>query len=182
MYRTRLMRVVRFMLRAQFLRLSLRCRQGERCKDPSICGIKQANGNKNVFADCQWAEANDALFYVNSIADTALYNRGLFDTPLVSIKPQKVTVSKNTNPWLPFIADTPSNVFKFEKPLEFAFTPYFNLNDPSFGQPYSAQLNLYRSITFGARSRMAMLSQSLVVWRSLSCAFLSRLMPSPHFT
>ena len=96
-----------------------------------------------------WAEANDALYYDNGIADTALYNGNLTDAGLLSINPDKVQIS-NSSFWSSFIGDQPDNVLLYLQPLKFAFTPYFNLNDP-LGLPpfYTGALQIFKNFTFG---------------------------------
>jgi len=100
-----------------------------------------------------WAQANDALYWVNGVADTALYNGGLIDATLVSVDPAGAAVH-NASPWAAFIAQRPSNIVLFPEPLEFAFTPYFNLADPALGLPpvYTEPLKQFKAFTFGAFS------------------------------
>lgn len=100
-----------------------------------------------------WALANDALYWVNGVADTALYNSVLTNASLVSIDPDSASVY-NASPWAAFIPDKPTNIVLFTQPLEFAFTPYFNLSDPALGLPpaYTEALQQFKSFTFGAFS------------------------------
>jgi hypothetical protein len=100
-----------------------------------------------------WAEANDFLYWPNGVADTALYNGMLTDTPMVSINPDTAQIY-NESVWSEFISDKPTHIVLFSKPLEFAFTPYFNLMDPSLGldPAYIAALQIFKSFTFGAFS------------------------------
>jgi hypothetical protein len=104
-------------------------------------------------ASYAWAEANDYLYYPNGVADTALYNGMLTDAALVSINPGTATIN-NTSMWAGFVSAQPSHVVYFSKPLEFAFTPYFNLNDPTLelDPAYVGALQQFRSFTFGAFS------------------------------
>ncbi len=100
-----------------------------------------------------WAEANDALYWINGLADKALYNGVLTDASLIAVNPNKVNLS-NSSPWSAFVQRRPSNVVLFQRPLELAFTPYFNLNDPSLGldPAYAGALQVFRNFTFGAYS------------------------------
>lgn len=100
-----------------------------------------------------WAQANDALYWVNGLADTALYNGVLTDASLISIDPSSAAVH-NGSPWGAFISNPPENILLFSKPLEFAFTPYFNLSDPALGLPYeyTYALKQFSNYTFGAFS------------------------------
>lgn len=108
---------------------------------------------KTVKIGRPWAMANDALYWLNGVADKALYNGGLIDASPTSIDPAGVSL-QNASPWAAFIAKKPSNVFMFSQPLEFAFTPYFNLSDPALGLPaeYTEPLKQFKSFTFGAFS------------------------------
>ena len=100
-----------------------------------------------------WAEANDALYWTNGLADKALYNGRLTDADLVSIDPAGVAIS-NASDWAAFVPGTPRHVLLFPEPLEFAFTPYANLADPSIGldPAYTGALQAFKSYTFGAYS------------------------------
>lgn len=100
-----------------------------------------------------WAEANDYLYYANGVADNALYNGMLTDAALVSIDPATASID-NDSIWKDFISDQPSHIVYFSEPLEFAFTPYFNLDDPTLGldPAYVGALQQFKSFTFGAFS------------------------------
>jgi hypothetical protein len=104
-------------------------------------------------ASYAWAEANDYLYYPNGVADTALYNGMLTDAALVSIDPETANIN-NGSMWVGFVSARPSHIVYFSKPLEFAFTPYFNLNDPTLklDPAYVGALQQFRSFTFGAFS------------------------------
>ena len=104
-------------------------------------------------ASYAWAKANDYLYYANGVADTALYNGMLTDAALVSIDPGSSTIN-NASIWAGFVAAQPSHIVYFSKPLEFAFTPYFNLADSTLGldPSYVGALQQFRSFTFGAFS------------------------------
>jgi hypothetical protein len=96
-----------------------------------------------------WAEANDALYYLNGIADTALYNGNLTDAQLLSINPNSIQIS-NSSPWAALVGDKPENVLLYLQPLELAFTPYFNLNNVPWLPPeYTGALQLFKNFTFG---------------------------------
>jgi hypothetical protein len=108
---------------------------------------------KTVKIGQPWAQANDALYWLNGVADTALYNGGLTDASPISVDPASADVD-NDSPWAAFIADRPSNIVLFTQPLEFAFTPYANLSDPALDLPpaYTQALTQFKSFTFGAFS------------------------------
>jgi len=116
---------------------------------------KRANGvvGKTVLVGQPWAEANDALYWINGVADTARYNGNLTDSPMLSINPNQVRLS-NDSPWSAFVPEKPTHVLLFQQPLEFAFTPYFNLLDPSLGLPewYVTALQGFSNGTFGGIS------------------------------
>jgi hypothetical protein len=116
--------------------------------------VRPAPGEeKTVKVGRPWAQANDALYWINGVADTALYNGVLIDASPISVDPASAAVS-NASPWAAFIAGKPSSIVLFTKPLEFAFTPYFNLSDPALGLPpaYTEPLKQFKSFTFGAFS------------------------------
>ena len=115
--------------------------------------LPKAGTGRKVRIGKPWAEANDALYWLNGLADKALYNGVLTDASLIAVNPNTIDLS-NSSPWSAFVERRPSNVVLFQKPLEFAFTPYFNLDDPSLGLPpaYTSALQVFRSFTFGAYS------------------------------
>jgi len=104
-------------------------------------------------ASYAWAEANDYLYYPNGVADTALYNGMLTNAALVAIEPGTANIN-NASMWAGFVSSQPSHIVYFSAPLEFAFTPYFNLNDPTLklDPAYVGALQQFRSFTFGAFS------------------------------
>jgi hypothetical protein len=113
--------------------------------------VRSARG-KVVQVGQPWAEANDSLYYLNGIADTALYNGNLTGANLLSINPDTVQIS-NSSPWATFIGDKPEHVLLYLQPLELAFTPYFNLQDvPGMPPEYTAALQAFKKFTFGAFS------------------------------
>jgi hypothetical protein len=115
--------------------------------------LPPSGSEKTVKIGRPWAQANDALYWLNGVADTALYNGGLTDASPISVDPAGVAV-QNASPWAAYIPERPANVLLFPKPLEFAFTPYFNLSDPALGLPpaYTQALTQFKSFTFGAFS------------------------------
>jgi hypothetical protein len=115
--------------------------------------LPKTGAGRKVHVGKPWVEANDALYWINGLADTALYNGGLTDASLISVNPNKVELS-NSSPWAAFVKGKPSNVLLFQRPLELAFTPYFNLNDPSLGldPAYTGALQVFENFTFGAYS------------------------------
>jgi hypothetical protein len=121
-------------------------------------GLGQKNASppatgKYVEVGQPWAEANDVLYYVNGVADKALYNSNLTQAKLLSINPNKVQIN-NSSPWSGFVGDKPDNVLLYRQPLKLAFTPYFNLYDPAIGLDpgYVGALQLFKNITFGGFS------------------------------
>ena len=113
--------------------------------------VRPARGNV-VKVGQPWAEANDALYYLNGIADTALYNGNLTDADLLSVNPETVEIH-NSSPWASFIGDKPEHVLLYLHPLKLAFTPYFNLNAvPGLPPEYTDALQAFKNFTFGAFS------------------------------
>jgi hypothetical protein len=104
-------------------------------------------------ASYAWAEANDCLYYANGVADKALYNGMLTDAALVSIDPGTAGIY-NASIWAGFLSALPSHIVYFSQPLEFAFTPYFNLDDPTLelDPAYLGALQQFKKFTFGAFS------------------------------
>ncbi len=110
---------------------------------------------KTVLVSRPWAEANDALYWINGVADTARYNGNLTNSPMHLINPNQVELS-NDSPWSAFVPEKPAHILLFQQPLEFAFTPYFNLLAPEtiarLGIPYVSALQGFSDGTFGGIS------------------------------
>jgi hypothetical protein len=142
-----------FIKPASAVRYSISGQQAQVSSPDFQASIALPSSVKTIKIGRPWAMANDTLYWINGVADTALYNGALIEASPTAIDPASVTL-QNVSPWAGFIAMKPSNVFMFSQPLAFAFTPYFNLNDPSLGLPsaYTDALKQFKNFTFGAYS------------------------------
>ena len=77
----------------------------------------------------------------------------LTNAALVSINPCTASID-NASIWADFVSARPSHIVYFSEPLEFAFTPYFNLDDPTLDLDpyYVGALKQFKTFTFGAFS------------------------------
>lgn len=81
-------------------------------------------------ATLQWAKANDYIYWRNGIADKAYYNGTLTKERMTAVDPDCVEIHDGT-PWAQFVRPRPAHVLLFNTNLEFALSPWANLNDPA---------------------------------------------------
>lgn len=105
------------------------------------------------FASAEWSTANDLIYWENGVADKVLYNATLTRQPITRIRSHQFEL-RHESPWAAFTKKSPRHVFLYDKPIEFAVTPWANLQDPSLEitPAWKAQLQgiktqIYSSLT-----------------------------------
>ena len=81
-----------------------------------------------VRAAAEWIEANDYIYWLNGICDRTFYDSGLANARTRQIPSSEVTISDDTR-WGRFVEATPRHVIVFEDAIEFAMSPWWNLDD-----------------------------------------------------
>lgn len=81
-----------------------------------------------VRAACEWIEANDYIYWRNGICDRTFYDAGLANARTRQIDPAKVSIEDQTR-WGGLVDPTPRSVLLFEGAIEFAMSPWWNLDE-----------------------------------------------------
>jgi hypothetical protein len=74
----------------------------------------------------EWIVANDNIYWRNGIYDRTYYDADMIDAPVRSIPPADVSIDDQTH-WARFVDPVPKHVLKYEGPLSFMITPWFNV-------------------------------------------------------
>ncbi len=89
------------------------------------CG--QSDDAPVVRAAPEWVEANDYIYWRNGICDRTFYDAGLANARMRIVDTTSVSIENGT-PWSAFIEAVPRHVIVFEDPIEFAMSPWWNLD------------------------------------------------------
>lgn len=82
-----------------------------------------------VTAHREWVTANDYIYWRNGVCDRTFYDAGLADAAMVSVDPASAEITDGTQ-WAPFLEPAPRSIVAFTKPIEFAMSPWWNIDDP----------------------------------------------------
>jgi len=89
------------------------------------CG--RSEQGKPVRAAAEWIEANDYIYWRNGICDRTFYDAGLANARMRSVDPGQISISDDT-PWSRYIEPVPRHVIRFEGAIDFAMSPWWNLD------------------------------------------------------
>jgi len=81
-----------------------------------------------VRAAPEWVEANDFIYWRNGVCDRTFYDAGLANPRLRLIDPADVSIEDDT-PWGRLADPTPRHVIVFEDEIEFAMSPWWNIDE-----------------------------------------------------
>jgi hypothetical protein len=76
----------------------------------------------------EWIEANDYIYWRNGICDRTFYDSGMANPRARHIELDDVTIDDQT-PWARYLEPTPRHVVVFEDAIEFAMSPWWNVDD-----------------------------------------------------
>lgn len=93
----------------------------------SLIPSEAINAATEVMAANEWAAANDLIYWRDGVADRTYYDGQLIDTPMFSITPSALTIA-DTSEWSEFIDPMPVNVLMFQTGINFAISPWYNLD------------------------------------------------------
>ena len=79
-------------------------------------------------SDRVWVTANDYIYWRNGVCDRTFYDAGLADATMVSIEPATAEITDGTQ-WAPFLEPQPRSIVAFTRPIEFAMSPWWNIDD-----------------------------------------------------
>jgi hypothetical protein len=90
--------------------------------------IPKRDDAPRVRAHPEWVEANDYIYWLTGICDRTFYDSGLANARTRQIPSSEVEISDETR-WGRFVEPTPRHVIVFEDAIEFAMSPWWNLDD-----------------------------------------------------
>ncbi len=112
------------------------CRNGE-----SLDSVVQATDGGRFASSCrdpgngamvraapEWIEANDYIYWLNGICDRTFYDSGLANAKTRLVEPSNVQIQDSTR-WSSLVFPEPKHVVIFENAIEFAISPWWNLDD-----------------------------------------------------
>jgi hypothetical protein len=76
----------------------------------------------------EWIEANDYIYWLNGICDRTFYDSGLANPSVRRVDPANVAIQDDTR-WGALVAPDPKHVVVFENAIEFAMSPWWNLDE-----------------------------------------------------
>ena len=81
-----------------------------------------------VRATPEWIQANDYIYWRNGVCDRTFYDAGLANPRARAVVAAEVRI-ENTTPWGQFIEPVPASVLVFEDAIEFAMSPWWNIDE-----------------------------------------------------
>jgi hypothetical protein len=90
--------------------------------------IDALDGGRPVKADPEWIEANDYIYWRSGICDRTFYDSGLAKARARLLDNANAKIQDSTS-WAKFIDPNPKHVIVFEDAIEFAMSPWWNLDD-----------------------------------------------------
>ncbi len=76
----------------------------------------------------EWIEANDYIYWLNGICDRTFYDSGLANPKARLVEPDHVDIRDDTH-WATMVSSQPRHVVIFEDAIEFAMSPWWNLDE-----------------------------------------------------
>jgi len=92
------------------------------------CDVTLPTDAPSATSDREWVTANDYIYWRNGVCDRTFYDAGLADASMVSIDPSTAEITDAT-PWAQFIEPVPRSMVAFTKAIEFAISPWWNIDD-----------------------------------------------------
>jgi hypothetical protein len=100
------------------------CEDGGRFR--SVC--RKPDAGRPVRAAPEWIEANDYIYWLNGICDRTFYDAGLANARVVQLDPASVEIHDGTR-WGDMVEPTPRHVLVFQEAIEFAMSPWWNVDE-----------------------------------------------------
>jgi hypothetical protein len=76
----------------------------------------------------EWIEANDYIYWLNGMCDRTFYDSGLANPSVRLVEPANHTIEDTTR-WGAMCLPEPKHVVVFEDAIEFAMSPWWNLDE-----------------------------------------------------
>ena len=106
------------------------CEDGTRFR--SLC--RDLTGGEPFRAAAEWVEANDYIYWRNGICDRTLYDGALANASTRSLDVTRVEIDDETR-WRRWVDPVPRHVIVFDDALEFAVSPWWNVDEIATGSP-----------------------------------------------
>jgi hypothetical protein len=90
----------------------------------STCKLREEHPVARIATE--WIVANDNIYWRNGIYDRTYYDGNMIDAPVRSIPIEDVSIDDQTH-WVRFVDPEPKHVLKYDGPLHFMITPWFNV-------------------------------------------------------
>lgn len=92
----------------------------------SSCRARQSG--RLVTIDPEWVEANDFIYWLSGVCDRTFYDSGMARPRARLVEPSNVTIEDTTR-WGKMVHGDPKHVIVYENAIEFAMSPWWNLDD-----------------------------------------------------
>lgn len=76
----------------------------------------------------EWVEANDYIYWLSGICDRTFYDSGMANPRARLVEPADVEIHDTTR-WRALVAPQPRHVIVYEDAIEFAMSPWWNLDE-----------------------------------------------------
>lgn len=90
--------------------------------------VRKPEGGTVVRAAPEWIEANDYIYWRNGLCDRTFYDAGLANARTRQVDAVDVVIEDGTR-WSRSVDPTPRHVVVFEDAIEFAISPWWNLDE-----------------------------------------------------
>jgi len=92
------------------------------------CTCNKVLGGKRVRAHPEWVEANDFIYWLTGICDRTFYDAGMANARIRQLDPSEYSISDDSF-WGGLVDPTPRHVIVYDDAIEFAMSPWWNLDD-----------------------------------------------------
>ena len=90
--------------------------------------LPRSHDSPLVRSDPAWVCANDYIYWRNGVCDRTFYDAGLADASIREVDPMQVEIVNDTS-WVRYIDPVPRSVVLFDDAIEFAMSPWWNIDD-----------------------------------------------------
>lgn len=92
------------------------------------CTCHKIKGGKPVRAAAEWVEANDFIYWLSGICDRTFYDAGLANARIRQLDPSEFSIEDDSF-WSGLVDSAPRHVIVYDDAIEFAMSPWWNLDD-----------------------------------------------------
>ena len=89
---------------------------------------RDARAGEHVRAAPEWVQANDYIYWLNGVCDRTFYDSGLANAKMRLLDPNVVKI-RDSSRWAAIVHREPKHVLVFENAIEFAISPWWNLDE-----------------------------------------------------